>query len=64
MQTMSKVQKIVQNVQQMAPMLKVLMASFGKKKAAESDAPRRKRRKRKGGPSAAGKRKRKRSSGR
>jgi hypothetical protein len=51
METMGKVQKMVQSVQQMAPLVKVLMGSFGKKKKksnSDSDglAPRRRRRRR------------------
>ncbi|MEK3913007.1 hypothetical protein [Paenibacillus sp. FSL H7-0331] len=51
MDTMGKVQKMVQSVQQMAPLVKVLMGSFGKKKKdGDSDAPlRRRRRKRTSG---------------
>ncbi|MCU6796849.1 hypothetical protein OB236_32460 [Paenibacillus sp. WQ 127069] len=51
MDTMGKVQKMVQSVQQMAPLVKVLMGSFGKKKKdGDSDAPlRRRRRKRTNG---------------
>ncbi|NHN29661.1 aminotransferase [Paenibacillus agricola] len=47
METMGKVQKMVQSVQQMAPLVKVLMGSFGKKKKSRADgaAPRRRRRK-------------------
>ncbi|TDF95491.1 hypothetical protein [Paenibacillus piri] len=49
MSTVAKIQRIVQNVQQMAPMIKVLMDSFGKKKESTSEGTgRRKRRKRKG----------------
>jgi hypothetical protein len=53
MDTMTKVQRVVQNVQQMAPMLKILMGSFGKKKNSDSSSEgftpsRRRRRRRKG----------------
>lgn len=48
--TMSKVQKIVGQFQQVAPMLKVIMGSFGKKAATKADAnlpPVRRRRRKK-----------------
>lgn len=51
METMGKVQKMVQSVQQMAPLVKVLMGSFGKKKKKGSNdsdglAPLRRKRRR------------------
>lgn len=52
--TVTKVQKVVSSVTQMAPMVKVLFGSFGKKSASSSDSnsivqnPRRRRRRRSG----------------
>ncbi|OXM87541.1 hypothetical protein [Paenibacillus rigui] len=66
MDTMGKVQKMVQSVQQMAPLVKLLMGSFAKgKKGGDIDelpSDRKKRRKRK--PTATGKRRTKRRTGR
>jgi hypothetical protein len=67
-ETMGKVQKMVQGVQQMAPLVKVLMGSFGKKKKSRDKstdglAPVRRRRRRSrnaNGTSGTGKSRRKR----
>ncbi|TBL68198.1 hypothetical protein EYB31_38615 [Paenibacillus thalictri] len=56
MNTMTKVQKIVTNVQQMAPMVKLLMGSFGKSKTTGASDSRPYRNRRRNG-------KRRRSSG-